>query len=76
MKAMVTIPIDLYRTLEWRCGNKRPEYRLLKSGVIEEGRTHVVIRCETEHALRLCAWANSRANGTARQITVVPEEPA
>lgn len=72
MKAMITIPIEIYRTLE-RCGDNRPEYRILKSGVIEESGAHVVIRCDTQQALQLCAWANDRASGAARRIMVVPE---
>lgn len=73
MKTIITIPIELYRTLESRCASRQPFYRLLKSGVISENRSQVVIRCDAEHALRLCAWANNRADGAARQISLISD---
>ena len=71
MKALLSISLELYRILESHCVDKSHEFRLLRSGVIEEDRAHVVIRCETDDALKLCAWANDCSKGAAAQMRVV-----
>ena len=74
MKALVIIPLDLYRILETKCGDNGSQHRLLKSGLIDRREGLVVIRCETDHALKLCAWANGYSRAAANQIIIVPDK--
>ena len=42
MKTIVTIPIDIYQVLEVQCGGRSKEYKLLRSGLIEEDRSSLL----------------------------------
>jgi hypothetical protein len=72
-KVLVTIPLTLYRVLEQRCKIKSLEFRILKNGLIAEDKTAVDIRCESEQAIVVIAWANNYCRDAAQQINVTPE---
>jgi hypothetical protein len=70
MLIKVTIPIDIYNTLEQSCVRQSPEYLMLKNGIIAEGRTEVIILCQAERALNFLAWANQKVPERSKLITL------
>ena len=71
MNTMVTIPLDLYRLLESQCADNTPEFRLLKSGLIEQDL--VMIRCDTTAADSLRNWAEECLAGAGGRISLAPD---
>jgi hypothetical protein len=74
MKALVTIPIDLYRSIETKCRKDGPEYKLLMSGLIDKERQQLILRCDVDPALSLCAWVEKFFHGAACRIRVSPDQ--
>lgn len=70
MRVQVTIPIDIYKSLEKSCELKSPEDLMLKNGLIEEDRSAVKILCQAEGALSFLAWANRIVPGRSSLITI------
>jgi hypothetical protein len=61
MKFLVTIPMDEYNNLVQRCDASRPEYEMLKNGLItrdHEQRTAVELLCEVDEATFLLDLAS------------------
>ena len=73
MKVQLTIPLDLYRTLESQCDPKEKRYSFMRNSIIAEDQTHIVIRCESELALDFISWANECVPGAARRINAIPD---
>jgi hypothetical protein len=61
MKFLVNIPMDEYNNLVQRCDPSRPEYEMLKNGLIirdREQRTAVELLCELDEATLLLDLAS------------------
>ncbi len=73
MKVQVTIPMGIYKVLETKCEPERPEYLVLKNGLIQEDRRAVNILCGGERASSLVAWARQQVPYGAYLITIKPD---
>jgi hypothetical protein len=61
MKAMIIIPMASYSNLIARCDVTRPEYLLLKNGVIENNLREVHILCSDDKAKTIIEFVNQAA---------------
>jgi hypothetical protein len=68
MKTMISIPMELYRSLMTRCDRNSREYESMVNGMIEG--EHLRIQCDGHSAASLVSWADDCFPGASNKIKV------
>ena len=78
MEMMVIIPMESYRAMLAKCDSTRPEYTLLRNGVVirnREGNEEVEILCDAAGAKQLMEFASSGCPEIIPFIRVIANPP-
>jgi hypothetical protein len=79
MEMMVIIPMDSYRAMLEKCDSTRPEYTLLRNGVVtrnRDGSEKVEILCDAAGAKRMTDFAATGCPEIIPFIRVISNPPS